>query len=70
MKELGFNDNNEYLEAFHMEDLIIGIKLYREFNGYLINVYKKAGSNIFNKYLEKIMKIIKNLFQIKTNKFI
>jgi serine/threonine protein kinase len=62
LKELGFNDYNEYLEAFHMQDLIIGIKLYREFNGYLINVYKKAGINNFNEYLEKIMKIIKNLF--------
>ena len=70
LKELGFNDYNEYLEA--MEDLIIGIKLYKEFNGYLINIYKKAGSNNFNEYLEKIMKIIKNTFnvldEIKDNK--
>ena len=65
LKELGFNDYNEYLEAFHMEDLIIGIKLYREFNGYLIKVYKKAGSNNFSEYLEKIMEIIKNLFSNK-----
>ena len=62
LKELGFNDYNEYLEAFHMEDLIIGIKLYRESKGYLINVYKKVGNNNFNKYLEKIMEIIKNSF--------
>ena len=62
LKELGFKDYNEYLEAFHMEDLIIGIKLYKESNGYLIKVYKKAGSNNFNEYLKKIMEIIQNLF--------
>ena len=62
LKELGFKDYNEYLEAFHMEDLIIGIKLYKKSNGYLIKVYKKAGSNNFNEYLKKIMEIIQNLF--------
>ena len=63
IKELGFNSYKEYLEAFHMEDLVVGVKLYKNFYGYLVKVYKKEGSTIsFNEYLEKIMKIIKDMF--------
>ena len=52
LKELGFNDYNEFLEA--MEDLIIGIKLYKEFNGYLINISRKLEAIILMNIQKKL----------------
>ena len=60
----GFDDIEEYKNAFHCQDLRIRIKLFKTNDGYLIKVYKKEGSfEEFNVYLGDIMKLIKELFE-------
>ena len=63
LKEKGFEEEDfkDFLEKL---DLTIRVKLFKAQNGYLIKVFRKKGTyEDFNYYLEKIMILIKDLFE-------
>lgn len=64
LKNIGFNDYDDYAKIFGLLDLTIQIKMFKSKNGYLIRVIKKGGNaEDFNEYLEIIMKLIKSTFK-------
>ena len=59
----GFGNFEEYINAFHLEDIKIRIKLFKSNDGYLIRVFKKEGDfEIYHDLIEDIMRLIKKLF--------
>ena len=58
-----FGNIEEYINAFHLQDITIRIKLFKTNRGYLIKVFKKEGDfEIYDDLIKDIMKIIKELF--------
>ena len=59
----GFGNFEEYINAFHLENIKIRIKLFKSNDGYLIRVFKKEGHfEIYHDLIEDIMRLIKELF--------